>query len=481
MWFFKEIVNEAIEDIGIKNPYNYDVAPKAITTDTPDKRFVGERFYLDLGPGYGLNPIVNITELKDAFDEIRKGKEATAEMVNQACRNGFFDVWIASNSVGTAIATIGKDGKKKIYSNKGVALEYIFGKDRDNESESDIIGAELKAYAGLSPTVTLFGLAPYEILHYPTKDSEGIPKENSEMQNILKGIRKKINAADEKTRNINSKEFTDYSVNQKSYAKVIINEDNSGTGQEARSLNIFTQFYSFDNENNVTVPIDAIECIYSIDETQEILYQKTGKIGANDEKDDKKNSGKVKKNLYKTIADKIQTIYSFSTIELLINGVPAGAIPGVKDRVLHVYAYNKLHISTIKNLDELMLNFIDCINSGDIVISFKITKTLSFSTNFMIKNSVESYDKLYKSRSIENKPLFQYDRDQTLGTVDASTLVIKNPDGSYENIYDDWFSGQAQVKDRLKKAETAKKKRAAKANTGKPQTTVVDKIGRAHV
>ena len=233
MTLFEEIIAEAIGGVTPPKSYNYDKAPEAIMGQEPNKRVEGERFYLDLGPGYGLNPIVNITELRKEFDGIRAGKEPTAEMVNQACRNGFFDVWIASNSVGPAIATTNKEGKKKYYSNKGVALEYIFGKERDNESESDIIGAELKAYAGVSPTVTLFGLAPYEILHYPVGSKKAIPRANEEMQGVLKDIRNKIHAADTKTRTINADDFADYSVNSRSYAKVIINEDEA-TGEAVK-------------------------------------------------------------------------------------------------------------------------------------------------------------------------------------------------------------------------------------------------------
>ena len=200
MWLFEEIVKEAIDDIEPEKSYDYNKRPDAVLGGVPENelennefKFEGERYYLDLGPGYGMHPIVGLTELRKNFDVLREAsgytnskgeKEATAELVNYAARNGFFDVWIASDTVSDAISV------DKHYSNKGIALEYIFGKERDNKSGSDIIGAELKAYAGSSPTVTLFGLAPYEILHYPDpqNDTNPIPKSNSQMQNVITSI-----------------------------------------------------------------------------------------------------------------------------------------------------------------------------------------------------------------------------------------------------------------------------------------------------
>lgn len=480
MWLFEEIVKEAISDIEPEKSYDYNKKPDAVLGGVPEDelennefKFEGERYYLDLGPGYGMHPIVGLAELRKNFDVLREAsgytnskgeKEATAELVNYAARNGFFDVWIASDTVGNAISV------DKHYSNKGIALEYIFGKERDNKSGSDIIGAELKAYAGSSPTVTLFGLAPYEILHYPDpqNDTNPIPKSNSQMQNVITSIKKKIDAAEQQTRTITTKDYTDYSFNCRSYAKVKMNTDKKSGKAKSESLNIYIQFYRYDAETKQEVPIDAIECIYSIDATQQILYQKVGKIKAKGE--DENDDENAKKNLYQTISDKIQTIYSFSTVELAITGVPKGVIPGTDKAVHTVYAYNKLHIMTVDDVDSLMFNFIECINSGDIVISFKITKTLSFSTNFMIKNTVESYDRLYKTRKENEKPYFQNDNEKNLGSVDAAeTLIIKNSDGSYSNIYDKWYESEPQVKARTKKAKASKARRKWNAEKKKKE------------
>ena len=159
MGLFEDIVREAIKE----------ALPSVLDSAEPNDRFTGERYCLDLGAGREAWPIVNVQELRAEFDKIRNGDEPTADMVRKAAAEGFFNVWITSNSVAQAIGEMEKKsgGEGKYYVNKGIALEYILGKARDNKPGSDIIGAELKAYAQNSKYVTLFSLAPYEILHYP--------------------------------------------------------------------------------------------------------------------------------------------------------------------------------------------------------------------------------------------------------------------------------------------------------------------------
>ena len=438
MWLFREIVNEAIDE----------ALPSVLNSVESDSRFAGERYLLDLGSGREAWPIVNVQELRAEFDKIRNGDEATADMVRKATAEGFFNVWITSNSVAQAIGEMAKkDGKTgKFYVNKGIALEYIFGKSRDNDSKSDIIGAELKAYAQSSKYVTLFSLAPYEILHYPGRGLRPERRDSNSMLDVLESIRKQI-TPEEQTRLINSEEYTDFMANCRSYARVILNEGEDGRTR-ADFFSIFTQFYKYDKDGK-QIPISAIECIYSIKAAQKILYTR------------KKDTDK--KNLYQTIADKIKTIFSFSTTELKIDSGGKVLVPGNRGTNTVVYSYNKLHISEINNIEDLMINFLECINSGDIVVSFKITETLAFGANFMIQNNVGAYDRLYRDRNATDI-MYQDEGNTNGGTVGEESLVPTMKYGAYDNDFSD-LTNSPEQKDfqaakRLEKQRTREKKKA---------------------
>ena len=442
MWLFKEIINEAIEE----------ALPSVLNSAEPDDRFTGERYCLDLGSGRDAWPIVNVQELRAEFDKIRNGDEPTADMVRKAASEGFFNVWITKNSVAQAIGEMDKKsgGDGKFYVNKGIALEYIFGKERDNDSKSDIIGAELKAYAQSSKYVTLFSLTPYEILHYPGFGAKPERRSSESMLDVLESIRRQTNP-EEQTRFISSDEYTDFMANCRSYARVILNEGENGRGR-ADFFSIYTQFFKYDKDGN-QVPINAIECIYSIKASQKILYSRRNDAG--------------KKNLYHTIADKIKTIFSFSTTELKIDSGGKILVPGNKTTNTVVYAYNKLHISEVENVEDLMLNFLEGINSGDIVVSFRITKTLTFGANFMIQNTVGAYDRLYKDRNATDI-MYQNEGEQSGGEIGPEALVPKMKYGAFDNDFSDWTDSQEQkdyqAQKKLEKQRARERKKAAEAS-----------------
>lgn len=417
MWLFKEIVNEALGESmpGVLN--------------AGSDRFGGERYSLDLGSTHEAWPIVNVQELRAEFDRIRGGEEATADMVREAVSKGFFNAWITNYSVAQAIGEMDKKsgGDPKYHVNKGIALEYIFGKERDNSSRSDIIGAELKAYAQSAKYVTLFGLAPYEVWHYQAPDAKPVKCGNADMQEVLGNIRKQV-APQEQTKFLSPDQYTDFVANCRSFARVIIKEGEDGV-VNTDSFSIFTQFYRYD-ENGQQVPIDAIESIYSTDASQEALRSR--KTGAD------------RKNLYQTVADKIQTIFSFSTVELAIDSGGRILVPGNETSNNVVYTYNKLHIAQTDKLDELMVNFVEGVNNGDIVVSFKITDNLTFLANFMIENSVGAYDKLYRSRGGEI--LTQNDGEVEKGMVGSEALVPGGKLGEYDNDFSDWTDTEEQQK-----------------------------------
>ena len=91
-----------------------------------------------------------------------------------------------------------------------------------------------------------------------------------------------------------------------------------------------------------------------------------------------------------------------------------------------------------------MVNFVEGVNNGDIVVSFKITDNLTFLANFMIENSVGAYDKLYRSRGGEI--LTQNDGEVEKGMVGSEALVPGGKLGEYDNDFSDWTDTEEQQK-----------------------------------
>ena len=118
-----------------------------------------------------------------------------------------------------------------------------------------------------------------------------------------------------------------------------------------------------------------------------------------------------------------------------------GITPGDTAKTNSVYSYSSLHIASLTNVDDLLLNFIECINSEDIIVSFKITKTLALSARFSIKNTVGAYDKLYKDRKT-GEVLYQNENNIDAGAVGPESLVQRNDDGTYINDYSEWTDAQ---------------------------------------
>lgn len=114
-----------------------------------------------------------------------------------------------------------------------------------------------------------------------------------------------------------------------------------------------------------------------------------------------------------------------------------------------------------------MLNFLEAINSGDIVVSFRITKTLTFGANFMIQNTVGAYDRLYKDRNATDI-MYQNEGEQNGGEVGPEALVPTVKYGAFDNDFSDWTDSKEQKEyqaaKKLEKQRARERKKAAEAS-----------------
>ena len=441
------------------------------------------RWALDLG-GDNCYEIYTLPEMKKLFtkqyrEHNGKDYEATAGMVARASMDGFFKKWIVFNMYFTD-----EDGDPKVR-NMGDAIEYIFGKKKDNNPGADIKGAELKAYNSLKTEyVELFALSPYEMMHYESDidtTGEAIVGADS-FTSVTNKIKAKIESAVKaQTKMIYTTKTTDFMANSRSYASVRIIPGENGGEATAKDFVIRTQFYIPGEKPGEETPIDRIESIYSISEAQEILYARRG-----DEK----------QNFHNTIKNKIQTIFHFSTVKITTE-IEKGfnAVEGEGGRKVF-FAYNSLTIHKVRNIQDLLCNFIDAINQGLMQIYFGIGDNLTLNAHFKIKNSEDAWSYLYRDRNNEA----MVDADQPSTTKDIKVgIKYKEEDLSrrfqsaqfkneYLNTVFDTF-GQNVVRDlkliddelgrRKKPAEndansTPKRGRKRKTETPTPQDQVAN-------
>lgn len=346
------------------------------------------RWALDLG-GDNCYEIYSLPEMKKMFTKQYREHngetyEATAGMVARASMDGFFKKWIIYHMYFTD-----EDGDPKVR-NMGDAIEYILGKKKDNSPEADIKGAELKAYNGLKTEyVELFALSPYEMMHYESDiDTTGeVIKGTENFNTVTNAIKAKIESAVKaQTKMIYTTKTTDFMANSRSYASVRIIPGENGNESTAKDFVIKTQFYIPGEKPGEETPIDRIESVYSISETQEVLYARRG-----DEK----------QNFHNTIKNKIQTMFHFSTVKIETE-IEKGfnAVEGEGGRKVF-FAYNSLTIHKIRNIQDLLCNFIDAINHGYMQIYFGIGDNLTLNAHFKIKNNEEAWSYLYRDRKNE--------------------------------------------------------------------------------
>lgn len=349
------------------------------------------RWALDLG-GDNCYEIYTLPEMKKLFTRqyrTHNGEvyEPTAGMVARASENGFFKKWIVYN-----MYFKDEDGDPKVR-NLGDAIEYIFGKKKDNKPGADISGAELKAYNGVKTDyVELFALSPYEMKHYESDiDTTGEFLDGKNFGSATDKIKSKIESAVKakaQTKMIYTTKTTDYMANSRSYASVRIIPGENGSDSTAKDFVINTQFYIPGEKRGEEVPIDRIESVYSIEATQEVLYTGT--------------KGEDKQNFHNTIKNKIQTMFHFSTVKIETE-IEKGfkVVDNAKSSNKVFFAYNSLTIHKVRNIQDLLCNFIDAINMGYMQIHFGIGDNLTLSAHFKIKNSEEAWSYLYRDRNNE--------------------------------------------------------------------------------
>lgn len=381
MWLFKEIINEVI------NESRYSTEKK-----TGGIFDVGEnpsRSYIVFNGS--KQPIYSVGEMAEEFrenylsDEVGVASGATRASLMEAYERGFFKRWIPTSTINQAMAISGRP-------NKGNALEYILGKKQDSESKSDLADTELKAYDEGVYYHALFDLSPYNYKHFDpdTRKSELLIGD-AQVNRVLASIKSKINKTKKQDKLLDTDKFTDYqSMPNRSFARAIIDIDKTGASRFKR-FSIETEFYGTDAKGR-PIPLDKLSSTYSVDDAEEqILYRG--------------RKGDSKQTISQTIANKLLTILSFPTISLHMenkNVEDLMVIPGDKTVYNEFYMYTKPSVHSITDLGgggkELVLNFIEGINNGDIVVSFGFDENLNVKTQFKIKNDPVAYENIYRRR-----------------------------------------------------------------------------------
>lgn len=381
MWLFKEIINEVI------NESRYSTEKK-----TGGIFDVGEnpsRSYIVFNGS--KQPIYSVGEMAEEFrenylsDEVGAASGATRASLMEAYERGFFKRWIPTSTINQAMAISGRP-------NKGNALEYILGKKQDSDSKSDLADTELKAYDEGVYYHALFDLSPYNYKHFdPNTRKSELLIGDAQVNRVLASIKSKINKTKKQDKLLDTDKFTDYqSMPNRSFARAIIDIDKTGNSRFKR-FTIETEFYGTDAKGR-PIPMDKLSSTYSVDDAEEqILYRG--------------RKGDSKQTISQTIGNKLLTILSFPTISLHMenkNVEDLMVIPGDKTVYNEFYMYTKPSVHSITDLGgggkELVLNFIEGINNGDIVVSFGFDENLNIKTQFKIKNDPAAYENIYRRR-----------------------------------------------------------------------------------
>ena len=381
MRLFNEIINEVLKE------GRYSTEKK--TGGVFDAGENPTRAYIIFGGN--KQPIYSLGEMAEEFrenylsDKVGTASGVTKATVMMAYERGFFKRWIPTKTINQAMGISGRP-------NKGNALEYILGKKQDSKSESDLADSELKSYDEGVYYHTLFNLSPYNYKHFdPDTMKSEILVGDAQVNKVLAQIKSKINKTKKQDKLLSTNRYIDYqSMPNRSFARAIIDIDKTGTSR-FKSFTIETEFYGTDTKGR-QIPIDKLLSRYSVDDAEEqILYHG--------------RRGESKQTISQTIGNKLLTVISFPTVSLHMENKYVQdlmLIPGDKTVYNEFYMYTTPSVHSIMDLGgggkELVLNFIEGINNGDIVVSFGFDENLKMKTQFKIKNDVTAYDNIYRRR-----------------------------------------------------------------------------------
>ena len=381
MWLFEEIVKEAIDE----GRYSTEKKTGGLfdAGENPTRSYIvfeGNK-----------QPIYSVGEMAEEFrenylsDEVGEISGATRASLMKAYNRGFFKRWIPTSTINQAMDISGRP-------NKGNALEYILGKKQDSGSKADLADTELKAYDEGVYYHALFDLSPYNYKHYdPDTRREELLIGDAQVNRVLASIKSKINKTKKQDKILGTDKFTDYqSMPNRSFARAIIDIDRTGNSRFKR-FTIETDFYGTNAEGK-PIPLDKLSSTYSVDDAEEqILYRGS--------------KGESKQTISQTIGNKLLTILSFPTISLHMdnkNVQDLMVIPGDNTVYNEFYMYTNPSVHSITDLGgsgkELVLNFIEGKNNGDIVVSFGFDENLNIKTQFKIKNDPAAYENIYRRR-----------------------------------------------------------------------------------
>ena len=375
MSLFKDIVSEAIVE---SQPWS-------------TVKRVGGQFYMKTDMERASivfnnekQPIYSLKEMSAEFREryLAGGQEATLASVENAYKDGFFKRWIPTNTINKAMRTRGR-------ANKGEALEFLVGKKRDSGQFSDLPDAELKAYDESAGYHELFMLTPYNFEYWEPDFGYSFQIESDkELNDLLVSFKEKIKAKAQ-TKWINTKDYTEYeTVTNEAFAKAIIEVDDYGKSA-FNEFEIGVEFFGGVDEDGEPISLGFIVSRYRTDDTEdERLYR--GK------------RGNLRQTLPQAVGNKIFTILSFPTRSLTIRNKGVTnykVLPNDRKIYNEFYQYTEpsVHKMRMNDTKGLVLNFIEAINSGDIIVSFGFDENLRMKAKFLIKNRQESYDKLFNT------------------------------------------------------------------------------------